>query len=218
MKLLQNKGLAGTQLRVGTGLYRGDADGVFEMEDADAARVDGTPGWTEAKTKAETAEPKAPAVALQERLAALAPPAPSATTPVEAPAVPSAPAPVTPALPALPVAPVEPELPAALQAAPEADPQGNTTEVGGEADLEDENEGDDAPDAPDEDGEGGEGGEAADLDAEGSANVGPDLAAMTTVEELLATAAQWKIKLSKAQKKLSVDELRAVLDKALYGE
>jgi hypothetical protein len=46
---------------------------------------------------------------------------------------------------------------------------------------------------------------------------GPDLLAITTRAEMLRVAAEHNVALSSAQRKMSVDELRAIVDAAIYG-
>jgi hypothetical protein len=46
---------------------------------------------------------------------------------------------------------------------------------------------------------------------------GPDLQAITTKAEMLRVAAQYNVDLSSAQRRLSVDELRVIVDAAIYG-
>jgi len=46
---------------------------------------------------------------------------------------------------------------------------------------------------------------------------GPDLQAIVTKAEMLRVAAQHNVELSSAQRRLSVDELRPIVDAAIYG-
>jgi len=123
-------------------------------------------------------------------------------------AAPAAPPEAAPAAPpeAAPAAPPEAAPAAPPEAAPDADEAApDAIEAAPDADEAAPDADEAAPDAD----------EAAPASEE--AVEGPDLLAITTRAEMLRVAAEHNVALSSAQRKMSVDELRAIVDAAIYG-
>ncbi len=186
MKSVQNLGLADTELIVSGMTYKGDALGIFSMPDEKADMLAGTPGWTLTDVEPVSEEDVDPVAALRE----------GGRESVSA----ELPAPPAPTLDQTPAAPPAPEV------TPPAE------EGEGDADAPTAPEGDGPDETPAEgDGE-GEGGDS----DEGEGDEGPDLDAATTKKALFAIADEWGCELSAAQKKMTADEIRVILDAEIY--